>query len=59
MTFTSEEALIPLWIEQIDKWIVAANEKLSDATAPEASGDVADGDDRQRLQEAADRLKDL
>ena len=59
LTFTSEEALIPLWIEQIDKWIVAANEKLSDATAPEASGDVMDGHDRQRLQEAADRFKDL
>jgi hypothetical protein len=59
LTFTSEEALIPHWIEQIDKWIAAANQKLSDATAPETSGDVMDGVDRQRLQEAADRFKDL
>ena len=59
LTFTSEEPLIPQWIEQIDKWIAAANQKLSDATAPEASAGVAGGDDRQRLQEAAERLKDL
>ena len=59
LAFTSEEALIPTWIEQIDKWIAAANQKLSDVTAPDASGTVAGGDDRRRLQEATDRLKDL
>ena len=42
-----------------DKWIVAANQKLSEVPAPEANGTVAGGDDRQRLQEATDRLKDL
>ena len=59
LIFTSEEALVPLWIGQIDKWIAAANQKHSDVATPAARGEAAGGDDRQRLQEATDRLKDL
>lgn len=60
LIFTSEEALVPLWIEQIDKWIAAANQKHSDVTRSAVTPEVADGDDRRRrLQEVADRLKDL
>jgi hypothetical protein len=58
LTFTSEEALVPLWIEQIDKWIAAANQKCSEVATP-AREEAAGGDDRRRLQEATDRLKDL
>ena len=60
LIFTSEEALVPLWIEQIDKWIAAANQKHSDVASAVATREVADGDDRRRkLQEVTDRLKDL
>ena len=59
LTFTSEEAQVPVWIEQIDKWIVAANRKHSAMATLATSGEVAGGDDRQKLQEATDRLKDL
>ena len=60
LIFTSEEARVPLWIEQIDKWIAAANQKHADAIRSPARREVEGVDDRrQRLQEATDRLKDL
>ena len=60
LIFTSEEALVPRWIEQIDKWIAAANQKHSEMASSVATHDVADVDDRRRrLQEVTDRFKDL
>lgn len=60
LIFTSEEVRVQLWIEQIDKWIVAANQKYADVTASAARREVAGVDDqRPRLQEVTDRLKDL
>jgi len=58
LIFKSEEARVRKWMEQIDKWIAAANrERAAVATSARAGGD---GDDqRQRLQEMTDRLKDL
>jgi hypothetical protein len=44
LIFSSEEARVPLWISQIDKWIAAANQKYAQMTgsvAPrEESGDA-------------------
>ena len=60
LLFTSEEALVPLWIEQIDRWIAAANQKHSEVASSVATQDVADVDDRRRrLQEVTERFKDL
>jgi hypothetical protein len=60
LIFTSEEALVPLWIEQIDRWIAAANQKQLDMASSVVTREGADGDDRRRkLQEVTDRLKDL
>jgi hypothetical protein len=60
LIFTSEEARIRVWMEQIDKWIAAANQKRADTaasvTAPAGSDE---GDQQQRIQEMTDRLKDL
>jgi hypothetical protein len=59
LIFTSGEALVPLWIEQIDRWIAAANQQHSEV-ARSAATEVADGDDRGRkLRELTDRLKEL
>ena len=59
LIFTSEEARVRVWIEQIDKWIVAANRKragmATSATTREGIGD----DQRQKIREMTDRLKDL
>jgi hypothetical protein len=60
LIFTSEEALVPLWIEQIDRWIAAANQKQKDVVTTAATQEVASGEDqRRKLQEVTDRLKDL
>jgi hypothetical protein len=60
LIFASEEARVPLWMEQIDKWIDAANRKRADMTGSVATREDGGGDDRrQTLQEVKDRLKDL
>ena len=58
LIFKSEEARVRQWMEQIDKWIAAANrERAARATPAIARGDA--DDQRQKLQEMTDRLKDL
>jgi hypothetical protein len=60
LIFTSEEARIRVWMEQIDKWIAAANRKRADVATSVTTREGGDGDEgRQRLQEMTDRLKDL
>ena len=60
LIFASEEARVPLWMEQIDKWIDAANRKRAEMTGSMATGEDGGGDDRrQTLRELTDRLKDL
>jgi hypothetical protein len=59
LVFSSEEARVPVWIQQIDKWIAAANLKHAEmvgSAAPPA--ETADARER-RLREATDRLKGL
>jgi len=59
LIFSSEEARVPVWINQIDKWIAAANQKhakMTRSTAPREDS----GDEREhRLREVTDRLKGL
>jgi hypothetical protein len=60
LTFTSEEARIRVWMEQIDKWIAAANQKRADMATLVTTREGSDGgDQQQRIQEMTDRLKDL
>jgi hypothetical protein len=60
LIFTSEEARIRVWMEQIDKWIAAANRKRADMATSVTTREGGDGDDqRQKIQEMTDRLKDL
>jgi hypothetical protein len=59
LIFTSEEARIRVWMEQIDKWIAAANRKRADMATSVTAREGGDGDQRQKIQEMADRLKDL
>ena len=59
LIFTSEEARVKVWMEQIDKWIAAANRKraeMAGLVAPRVDG----ADEReQTLREVTDRLKGL
>jgi hypothetical protein len=60
LIFTSEEARVRVWIEQIDKWIAAANRKRAGTATSVKTGEGVGGDDqRQRIQEMTERLKDL
>ena len=60
LIFTSEEARVKVWMEQIDKWIAAANRKRADMAASVTAREGGDGDDqRRKIQEMTDRLKDL
>jgi hypothetical protein len=60
LIFSSEEARVRVWIEQIDKWIAAANRKRADLAASVTTPAGHDGDDqRQKIQEMTHRLKDL
>jgi hypothetical protein len=60
LIFTSEEARVRVWMEQIDKWIAAANRKRADMATSVTTREGGDGDDqRQRIQKMTDRLKDL
>ena len=58
LIFKSEEARVRQWMEQIDKWIAAANRERAARATPAIARDDAD-DQRQKLQEMTDRLKDL
>jgi hypothetical protein len=60
LIFKSEEARVRLWMEQIDKWIAAANRERAGVATSVTAPAGGDGDDqRQRLREMTDRLKDL
>ena len=60
LIFTSEEARVRVWMEQIDKWIAAANRKRAGMATSMATREGGGGDDqRQRIQEMTERLKDL
>jgi hypothetical protein len=60
LIFTSEEVRVRVWMEQIDKWITAANRKRADMARSVTTREGGNEDDqRQRIQEMTDRLKDL
>jgi len=60
LIFTSEEARVRVWMEQIDKWIAAANRKRADMATSVTTCEGGEGDDhQQRIQEMTNRLKDL
>ena len=63
LLFTSEEALVRQWVQLIDEWIAAANQRCAERPTSELQGTM-DGDARERerqrrLQEAAQRYRDL
>ncbi|HWC02702.1 MAG TPA: hypothetical protein VHF87_08015 [Methylomirabilota bacterium] len=60
LLFESEEARVRVWIDQIDKWIAAANQKLAAQMAGSVATREVGGDEReQKLREVTDRLKGL
>jgi len=60
LVFSSEEARVPMWIDQIDKWIAAANRKCAEKAAAAAPpGDGRDPGGREQLRELTDRLRSL
>jgi hypothetical protein len=60
LIFTSAEARVRVWMEQIDKWIAAANRKRADMATSVTTREDGHGDDqRQKMQEMTERLKDL
>jgi len=59
LIFLSEEARVPVWIKQIDKWIAAANQKQAEMTKPVAPREDSGHEREQTLREVADRLKGL
>jgi hypothetical protein len=60
LIFASEEARVRVWIEQIDKWIVAANRKCAEMAGSGTTQEGDPGADREeRLSNLTDRLKDL
>src|SRR5581483_5375799 len=44
LIFTSEEARVRLWIEQIDQWMAAANQKCADLARSTQASEGAGGD---------------
>jgi hypothetical protein len=51
---------VRVWIDQIDKWIAAANQKLAAQMAGSVATREVGGDEReQKLREVTDRLKGL
>jgi hypothetical protein len=62
LLFTSEQVHVPLWIQQIDRWIEAANQKcaqLPSSGTRQTTQDEKDEDRRRRLREATEMFKDL
>jgi len=59
LIFSSEEARVPVWINQIDKWIAAANQKHAEMTGSVAPREDSGDEREQRLREVTDRLKGL
>jgi hypothetical protein len=59
LIFSSEEARVPVWIQQIDKWIAAANLKHAEIAGSAATPEVTAGEREQKLRGATDRLKGL
>ncbi len=59
LIFTSEEARVRLWMEQIDQWMAAANQKCAALAGAVGAPEGGGADDVRRLQEVTDRLKDL
>lgn len=63
LTFSSEESNVRLWIQLIDEWIAGANGACAGRPESEAKREIDGNDDERerarRLQEAAERYKDL
>jgi hypothetical protein len=59
LIFSSEEARVPVWINQIDKWIAAANQKYAEMSGSAAPREDSGDEREQRLREVTDRLKGL
>ena len=59
LIFSTEEARVPVWINQIDKWIAAANQKPAEMTGSVAPREDSGDEREQRLREVTDRLKGL
>ena len=59
LIFSTEEARVPVWINQIDKWIAAANQKHAEMTGSAAPREDSGDEREQRLREVTDRLKGL
>jgi hypothetical protein len=63
LMFTSEESHVRLWIQLIDEWIGVANAACvarPESAARRQSAQLEDKrDERRRLEEAAERYKDL
>lgn len=63
LTFRSEETDVRLWIQLIDEWIAAANQKLADrpesVTRRHVDQTEEERERQRRLQEATERYKDL
>ena len=59
LIFSTEEARVPVWINQIDKWIAAANQKHAEMTGSVAPREDSGDEREQRLREVTDRLKGL
>ena len=59
LIFSSEEARVPVWIKQIDKWIAAANQKHAEMTGSAAPREDSRDEREQRVREVMDRLKGL
>ena len=63
LVFTSEERHVGLWIQLIDQWITAANQKVADSpesvTKLQAAQAEQDREQVRRLDEATERFKDF
>jgi hypothetical protein len=63
LVFASEERHVGLWIQLIDQWITAANQKLADSPESVTRQQVAQAEQEReqvrRLDEATERFKDF
>ena len=59
LIFSTEEARVPVWINQIDKWIAAANQKHAEMTGSVVPREDRGDEQEQKLREMRDRLKGL
>ena len=63
LTFSSEEAHVPLWIQLIDQWIAGANQACAERPTSAARREVEQIEDererQRRMREAVERFKNL